>query len=941
MTRGRRGLKQRLICGTALSLVAMASIGSTAEAVPVVSACDGKIVTRGDWTRIDAPLRIVDYTWGNGYAVDPSDPKKMFVTDSRVVMRSTDGGCYWEEVFALGLLESLPDGHSLFIEQIVIPESPGAGGRLYLLISEANGTGASAAVVRPRVVASRDGGETWFSSEERLLPYGHVGQLHVAPSDPEVLYINITPSDPHGFFLPPPAERATLIYRSTNGGGSWELRNADSVEIEGAPTGPVRNHFGIVRRMAVDPLDKDRLWAGTSAGLYYSSDGGAVWQGMITTEDVGPVDIYAVDVSHPRGRQSLVTAVDPSGVVYSSDDAAKVYWSRAYVPGLRTAAAGIVTVAHAADEGEVIASSLKGVYRRVSDTVWASIQPEPSMLLTHWSSDVTPDAAFYAVEWSGEALVRYESVDSFAGRYGPLSAEFSLDQPMSSLPDLSEVAPLSKPGPAKLAPRRQLIFLAPGESKTIEYRLKLPPRPSPIDVYFLLDSTGSMYGAMLGLQDGLPRIVADLREAGIDVWAGLGEFRTYPKETDAVNFAYRRDRAVGPIDQQLADAFDSLEGSGNSGANLTALFQSATGAGQDVLPPGPSRADLPAGMEAGFGVRRHALRAIVHFADRYFNAPDRDTGSDSRWPPGVPWPGPTFDGAIDALNDSEIEHVGIHMSPAQGEVRRDLQKVSSGTGTVAPAEGIDCNGDNLPELGAGQPLVCGLDADRAYKDSKLVADAVISLLKGLRDQAPVTLEEIGNSGVVSKIEPGNYPEVNLKVLNRLHFKVTYTCNLGRIGEKVSVRFAAEVRDMRVATASTAVICGVTLPPPPAGVSGGVNILPVVPPPPPVLAPGPVPGPASAQSVQLAQAPAPAPAAQPLPAAVPQRQEQPQMVLVHAAHQVREQLTMEHAMVKVNRGRRDSVETAKYIVGVGSLSLLIGFAYMSLAVSRVRTQRIMR
>src|SRR3712207_7148900 len=42
-----------------------------------------------------------------------------------------------------------------------------------------------------------------------------------------------------------------------------------------------------------------------------------------------------------------------------------------------------------------------------------------------------------------------------------------------------------------LTPERQAVTLAPGETRTLPYDLELPPTSTPLDVFFLVDTTGS------------------------------------------------------------------------------------------------------------------------------------------------------------------------------------------------------------------------------------------------------------------------------------------------------------------------------------------------------------------------------------------------------------------------------------------------------------------
>src|SRR5207244_1838373 len=69
------------------------------------------------------------------------------------------------------------------------------------------------------------------------------------------------------------------------------------------------------------------------------------------------------------------------------------------------------------------------------------------------------------------------------------------------------------------------IVLRVGTSKRVRYRLTLPPAPTPLDVDFLVDTTGSMGGAICGVRQGLEEIVRDLVSHRIDAHFGVGDYR--------------------------------------------------------------------------------------------------------------------------------------------------------------------------------------------------------------------------------------------------------------------------------------------------------------------------------------------------------------------------------------------------------------------------------
>jgi photosystem II stability/assembly factor-like uncharacterized protein len=109
-------------------------------------------------------------------------------------------------------------------------------------------------------------------------PFGGTAKsLVVAPSDPRVLYAGT---------------RGAGVFRSTDGGRSWERRN-------GHGTGALLDLD--ILAVAVDPSDPDRVYAGTlRRGLSRSIDGGESWTVPAQGEGLGAsVQAIVVDPAHP------------------------------------------------------------------------------------------------------------------------------------------------------------------------------------------------------------------------------------------------------------------------------------------------------------------------------------------------------------------------------------------------------------------------------------------------------------------------------------------------------------------------------------------------------------------------------------------------------------------------------------------------------------------
>ncbi|MDP9068200.1 MAG: hypothetical protein M3N53_07635 [Actinomycetota bacterium] len=849
-------------------------------------------LVRGSWTTLDAPSFSDGGSSLIGFTITPARPSQMFATNGTVVMRSTDGGCSWKETYAPGDAGALGGAGENTIEAIVVAEASAA--RLYLMIREQAGP-----LVRPKVLRSDDAGTTWTDASAGLPPAGDPAFLRVAPSAPDTLYLAVA------------VQGVTeLLYGSENGGGSWTPRNNFTRRIEGG-----------INDVKVDPMDAQELWVGAVDGLYRSKDGGRTFspEQEFAGEATGPVDVF-----HQAGDASIIAFKQGQGSGLISDDGGK-NWLKISSPGTPT------SIAHGHVKESRLISSVGRVWVYAPNLFsWVdanALTPEITGLIA--ARTATP--AFYGFTPS--------TIEIYSG---PLGADVRTPPDTLVLPDISLLDPLDPPDPrpGELTPSERVIKIDAGDSKTVPYRLTVPRTKTPLDVYFVFDTSSSMARFLAGMSQALEDIITRLGQSGVDVQFGMAEYRAYPdaepprvgpRGTDLYepNFVYRQRQDIASSTTGIEAALDNVEpdGGGYYNAQLGALFHTASAAGADIEPAGPAGPDVPAGTNATF--RKEALRVALLVSDEEFM--DQPYPGDNT-PPDLP----KFDEVAAALNAQNIKQVGISLAyKGTAQATGDMQAMARATGARAPKGGVDCDGDGQADVAGGAPLVCTVDNESLDNGASLVP-SIVNLVESIRTRASVGLAVARGEEVTQKVTPEVYASMVLQSSNRLTFDVTFRCPLSQAGERFDVKLTTQGIAPALSTTAT-VVCRslvesqadddeLPLPFPFERVLGLIPLVPLGPPPPITeLA-------SSTQAQAQSQAQAQAQASM-----AAQEQEQPQLAFVHALHAMRQKAQEEYAMSSL-RDRREEPSHGFVLAGA---TLLMSLAYGATVVMQRSRSRVRR
>jgi photosystem II stability/assembly factor-like uncharacterized protein len=257
--------------------------------------------------------------------VHPSNPDIVYVgalgnlwapSEERGVFKSTDGGRSWEKVLFV-------DEHTGVVDMAMDPSSPNTVyAATYQRLRRAwgfNGGGPGSGIWK-----STDGGRTWNELGNGL-PSGDKGRIGIAiaESNPEVLMALVESAN----------DDAQGLYRTENGGQSWERVNAQNIrpmyyshvvidptddlrvytlatrayvshdggrtlsQIALSPTYDVGVHADH-HTLWVDPTDPEHLYLGGDAGLHESYDRGVSFR-RINNFPIAQFYAIAVDMRDP------------------------------------------------------------------------------------------------------------------------------------------------------------------------------------------------------------------------------------------------------------------------------------------------------------------------------------------------------------------------------------------------------------------------------------------------------------------------------------------------------------------------------------------------------------------------------------------------------------------------------------------------------------------
>ncbi len=194
-------------------------------------------------------------------AIDPQLPANIFAgTMGDGTYKSPDGGRTWHQ-FNEGIQKGTI---SAIVNQIVF---------------NPRGTEMVYAATTVGVFRSLNGGRSWEERMNGMTEINFVVSLALDPQRPNVLYAGTTGG----------------VYRTKNGTESWEKTSTGMVAHDAKMASMALG----VNSLAVDPTDSNRVFAGTTKGVYYSTDQGDHWTKLGGGIEQAYVARVQIDPQHP------------------------------------------------------------------------------------------------------------------------------------------------------------------------------------------------------------------------------------------------------------------------------------------------------------------------------------------------------------------------------------------------------------------------------------------------------------------------------------------------------------------------------------------------------------------------------------------------------------------------------------------------------------------
>ncbi len=245
---------------------------------------------------------------------------------------------------------------------------------------------------------STDGGNSW--EHIGLDDIQQISRVIVHPTNPDIVFVA-------GLGHPYGANEMRGIFRSTNGGQSWEKvlyinHNTGAVQVEFDPNNP-DILFADLWEHQEGPWENARF-SGTNSGLYKSTDGGDTWKRLETGLPGADQGLGRIGVGIAPSNSNRIYATvdaDENGGVYRSDDGGES-WALVCTQGRlwgRGSDFAEIKV-HPEDENTVFIGNVASYKSTDGGITWTSLKGAPGGDDYHriWINPNNPDIMLFAAD---------------------------------------------------------------------------------------------------------------------------------------------------------------------------------------------------------------------------------------------------------------------------------------------------------------------------------------------------------------------------------------------------------------------------------------------------------------------------------------------------------------------------------------------------------------
>lgn len=720
----------------AVAALALAASVPVARAGTPWDPCPRSVGFYGDHVTVPEPPYRSAPRSSSSLVVDPIDLSRPAAGNGRDVFMSDDAGCTWTDAFPstrpgqAGPVSLIAREGSRLRAVVPLPQTSTPGARAHRLRLYLRDGADESTIDLPAEMPAEQCNETLRC----LVRFAPERGLRVAYA--------VTPGIDG--LLPG-------VGVSTDGGRNWVVRVPPAVDTQPLP----------VEDLAIDPDNDAHVVVIAGGRLFGSWDRGETWAALR-----GPTSLS------PWARVLFTDrAIVVDNAVYAAGDDGAFTATGATVPGepLRDAAFGPATTGQA-----LVVAAGGGLYRQRADGGFDALLQNAAGV-----SQVAPTDGGMWVRRTGTLGF----VDIAPGRLDgppPPPRRRGGTAPPANLRGRADGGRLHVGGPVEVPPGGSAVTVVTGN---------LNRQPRALDVFFLMDTSGSMAAKVQPMALAMGKVVDALNREGIAARFGLGEYGD-------LSFRYRRHADLGTPPAEVQAKLMSLRGGGGYELQYTAFYQLATGEGMTKVTTGGVVAP---GQQASFAPG--ALHVVIHATD------DDDAGDPD---------GPKEPTAMAALNAVDARHIGIYpynwlpgqvgQRTAYGDYQTvTLRRYAELTSTFAPAGGLDCEGDGVVDLQEGDPIACPVEGSTGADAP--IATLLERVLLSLAAVQPVAVEPGPSPLDVDVRGLDDYSHVDLHEPHAgLEFRVRVQCPPAQQGKRVDVPLHLQVGGVTVASAALPVVC---------------------------------------------------------------------------------------------------------------------------------------